>query len=62
MDMHICRMAGCYNNISDLLDEVYLNPHFCYTLVNMLMKNIDDMPDFKTHEKDYLGIVSSMVN
>lgn len=55
-------MAGCYNNISDLLDEVYLNPHFCYTLVNMLMKNIDDMPDFKTHEKDYLGIVSSMVN
>lgn len=34
LDLHICRMAGCYNTISDLLDEEKLNPYFSYALTN----------------------------
>jgi hypothetical protein len=39
-ELHICRMAGCYSVVSDLLDEEYLGdkPHFAQKLCNELLK------------------------
>ncbi len=39
-DLHICRMAGCYSIVADLLDEEYLgdNPHLTQKLCNELLK------------------------
>ena len=45
-DLHVCRMAGCNNFISDLIDEGTFSPHFCNVFTNAYLKKIDQMPNY----------------
>jgi hypothetical protein len=36
LDIHICRMAGCYSVVSDWMDEILLEPHYADKLIREL--------------------------
>jgi hypothetical protein len=55
-DIHICRMAGCYSVISDLLDEEPLNLFYMNKLCKELVGSPKDLP----HWEDRVGYIQKL--
>lgn len=58
-DVHVCRMAGCYSVVADLMDETVFLPHHANKLIKELLKPENPLPDW--HDSDaYVNAVRSL--
>lgn len=61
MDLHVCRMAGCYSPIADLWDEMLLPPHLVTKLCNEVL-GIEhdgeiDIPNWAVQTDEYCALI-----
>ena len=64
-DMHLCRMAGCFSIISDLLDEKKLGKYFtlqlCENLCKIHINNNIRIPDWKNDKENYFNFIEKEI-
>ena len=65
MDLHIARMAGCFNVVADLMDEETLHIHHTIKLVNDLLFNRDrgssDITNWAFDKENYLKRIEEKI-
>ena len=63
-DVHICRMAGCYSVIADLMDEqkliVYHACKLCEELCGLYRRQNDELPNFNDRHR-YIECIKTMI-
>lgn len=64
LEIHICRMAGCFSVISDWMDEIQLDVHYVDKLIREITGTTErlDITRYQTSSNEYFAYIDSLNN